>query len=264
MSALLVTGCNGQVGVELLRRASENMTVHGSDIDTLDITDAAAVRGALDGFDAVVNAAAYTAVDKAESEPDLAFAVNAEGPRVLAEQCAERDIPLLHISTDYVFDGDKNGPWTEDDAPAPLGVYGASKLAGEEAVRESGAAHVILRTSWVYAAHGANFVRTMVRLGADREVLRVVDDQIGAPTAAADIADALHVIAAAVLGGRGDATGIYHYTALGTTSWCGFADAIFEHAARRWGRRPRLEPIATSDYPTAARRPTSESACAVA
>ena len=257
MHKVHVTGCYGQVGVELGKRAPAGIALHGTDRDTLDITDAAAVAEALEGFDAVINAAAYTAVDKAESEPDLAFKINAEGPRVLAEHCAKRGIPLLHISTDYVFDGKKSGPWTEDDAPAPLSVYGASKAAGEEAVREACETHVILRTSWVYAAHGSNFVRTMLRLGADRDELRVVDDQIGAPTSAADIADALHTVSATLLEHKQLAYGTFHYTASGTTSWCGFADAIFEYAERRWRRRPRLTPIATSDYPTAAQRPAN-------
>ena len=206
---------------------------------------------------AVINATAYTAVDKAESEPDLAFAVNRDGPARLAELCRERNAALLHISTDYVFDGDKNGPWLEDDPVAPLNVYGAGKAAGEAAIRAVLPRHIILRTSWVYGVHGQNFVKTMLRLGGERDELRVVADQHGAPTAAADIAETL-IRLAATMAEREDAPrGTYHYTGEGVTSWHGLAEHIFTALERATGRRPRLTAIATADYPTPARRPAN-------
>lgn len=258
MTLLLVTGCKGQVGTELLARApAHGVRTRGLDLPELDITEPADVRAAMDGVDGVINAAAYTAVDKAESEPELAHAVNEMGPRVLAEACATAGVPLLHISTDYVFDGTKNGPWREDDPINPLGVYGASKAAGEAAVRAVWSRHLILRTSWVYSAHGGNFVKTMLRVGAERDTLRVVDDQIGAPTAAGDIAETLLLIARAYGSGRSDGFGTFHFTAAGTTSWAGFAEATFAAAAPVWGRRPVVEPITTADYPTPAKRPAN-------
>ncbi len=258
MARLLVTGCKGQVGAEVMRRAPlHGHAAVGCDLPELDITDPAGVAAALDGCAVLINAAAYTAVDKAESEPERAYAVNETGPRVLAAACAARGVPLLHISTDYVFDGSKAGAWVEDDPVAPLGVYGASKAAGEAAVRETWPDHLILRTSWVYAAHGGNFVHTMLRLGAERDELRVVDDQIGAPTAAGDIAEALLIVAGAYARGDRDRFGTFHYTAEGTTSWAGFADAIFDAAAYVWGRRPVVTPIPTAAYPTPARRPAN-------
>ncbi len=180
MSRILVTGVPGQVGTELLRQARpRDLDFQGFTIDQLDITDAEAVAAAVRGFDLVVNAAAYTAVDQAETDRALAFDVNARAPGILAAACAASAIPIIHVSTDYVFDGAKEGPWDEDDAVGPISVYGASKEAGERAVRAAHDGHVILRTSWLYAAHGHNFVRTMLRLGRERECLRVVDDQVG-------------------------------------------------------------------------------------
>lgn len=203
--------------------------------------------------DVVVNAAAYTAVDRAEDERDAVFRANAEAPGTIAEACAKRDALLVHYSTDYVFDGRGTRPYREDDATAPLGVYGASKLAGEEAVRASGARHMIFRTAWVYAAHGRNFLRTMLRLAAERDELRVVADQIGSPTPAALIADTT----AQILVLRPEVSGLWHLTASGQTSWNGFAEEIFDQALSQGiiARRPALLPIATSDYPTTARRP---------
>jgi dTDP-4-dehydrorhamnose reductase len=206
----------------------------------------------------IINAAAYTAVDRAESEPDAAFAANADAPAHLAEAAAAAGASLIHLSTDYVFDGAKPVPYTEDDAVRPLGVYGASKAAGERAIRERLDRHVILRTSWVFGLHGANFVKTMLRLGHARARLDVVADQSGCPTGAADIAAAIHGIARQILlGSRTNAWGTYHFAGRGSTNWYGFAEAIFERAEPIWGRRPQVTPIATADYPTPARRPTN-------
>ena len=201
----------------------------------------------------VVNAAAHTAVDRAESEPQAAMRANAEAPAALAAACAARDALLVHYSTDYVFDGAAHLPYAVDAATAPLGVYGASKLAGEQAIRESGARHAILRTAWVYAAAGHNFLLTMLRLGRERDVLRVVADQRGTPTPAWLIADAT----VAMLRKGIDAAGTWHVTAAGETTWHAFAQAIFEGALERGllARAPLVEAIATADYPTPARRP---------
>lgn len=256
---VLVTGSNGQVGVELQRAVwPQGTQVVAMDRDDLDIRDPGAVRATVldGGFDVVINAAAYTAVDKAESERDLCFAVNADGPENLASACVEAGIPLLHISTDYVFDGSKDGWYREDDPVAPLGAYGESKADGEARVREVLDRHVILRTAWVYAAHGHNFVKTMLRFGAERDEMRVVDDQRGCPTCAADIAQALAAIA--VRAHKGDAAwGTYHYCGADDTTWHGFADEIFRLQEEATGRRPRLSAITTADYPTPARRPAN-------
>lgn len=251
---ILVTGGNGQVGWELARRgASKVRALTHAD---LDITNAGDVGAAVARARLVVNAAAYTAVDKAESERERAFAVNEIGPRNLADACAARGIPLIHISTDYVFDGAKHGAYVEDDAVAPLGVYGASKLAGERAILQAGAKAVILRTAWVYGAHGHNFVKTMLRLGAERDTLRIVADQHGCPTSAADLADAILALADRLLD-RPDpaAFGVFHCVGEGPTTWHGFAQAIFTAAAP--AKTPQLVPIATADYPTPARRPAN-------
>ena len=201
----------------------------------------------------VVNAAAYTAVDKAESDADAAHAANAATPGAIARWCAANGVPLVHYSTDYVFDGAGTRPYRPEDPTAPLGVYGASKLAGEDAIRTAGGRHLIFRTAWVYAAHGQNFLRTMLRVGAERDVLRVVADQIGTPTPAALIAD----VTARVLRQGTDASGTWHLTAAGETSWHGFAQAIFDGAVARGliARAPTVEAITTADYPTPAKRP---------
>lgn len=256
---ILVTGANGQVGRELVRCGAEaGIDVVALARADLDITDREAVRRTVEQAapDAVVNAAAYTAVDRAESEPEAAFAVNRDGAAHCAAACADAGIPLVHISTDYVFDGTKGEPYTETDAPNPLGVYGASKWAGEEAVRDRLDAHVILRTSWVFSAHGSNFVKTMLRLSREREELRVVADQRGNPTAAADIARAaLRIVQRAAT--REDASwGTFHFAGTPATTWHGLAEAVVAEA-RRHGpvRTQRVEPIPTSAYPTPARRP---------
>lgn len=206
--------------------------------------------------DVVINAAAYTAVDKAESEPDLAYAINARGPGSLAAACAERGVPLIHISTDYVFDGSKTSPYREDDAIAPLGVYGQSKADGEAAVRHSNPRHVIARTSWVYGPDGANFLKTMQRLAATRDEIGVVGDQHGAPTYTDDLASALLGIAIELAQSPQDAAwGTYHIAGGGQTTWHGFASEIFAHHRAAGHKVPRLNEISTAQYPTPARRP---------
>ncbi len=210
--------------------------------------------------DVILNAAAYTAVDRAESEMALAHAINALAPRVLAEEAAERNALLVHYSTDYVFDGGKQEPWTEADAPAPLSVYGASKLAGEQAIQNSRARHLIFRTSWIYGPHGNNFLLTMLRLAAERDSLSIVDDQFGAPTTSIELARVTHAIVTGVLAGRfgaaADWSGLYHMTCAGSVSWFGFAQAIFARASEQLGvKAPELIPIGTKDYPTPAARP---------
>lgn len=262
---LLLLGANGQVGHALRRElALLGEVVCTTRSGTLP-DDAACERadfnqpGTLPALveriapDVVVNAAAYTAVDRAEEERDAAYRANAEAPAALAAACARRGALFVHYSTDYVFDGNGTRPWREDDATAPLGAYGASKLAGEQAVRDSGARHMVFRTAWVYGAHGHNFMRTMLRLGADRDELRVVADQVGTPTPARLIAQA----SAHALRTRPQATGLWHLTAAGSTSWHGFAEAIFAgaHARGLLQRAPRVLPITTADYPTPARRP---------
>ncbi len=207
----------------------------------------------------VINAAAYTAVDKAETDADAAFRANRDGPARLARLCAEAGIPLIHVSTDYVFDGLKPDPYVETDPVAPQGVYGASKLAGEQAVMASGANAVILRTAWVYAAAGKNFVRTMLALGKTRDSLSVVADQHGCPTAAADLASAIMAIVAKLdrSGWQTAYRGIFHAAGTGATTWHGLAVATFQEAARHGAPVPKVTPIATADWPTPARRPAN-------
>lgn len=261
----LVFGANGQVGQELLRALAVSGEVVGTTRSgvladgrtclKVDFADADRVLAVLDARRpaCIVNAAAYTAVDKAESDPEAAHAANAMTPGAIARWCAAHDVPLVHFSTDYVFDGNGMRPYRPDDATAPLGVYGASKLAGEEAIRAAGGRYLIFRTAWVYAAHGQNFLRTMLRVGAERDVLRVVADQVGTPTPAALIAD----VTAQILRADTAASGTWHLTASGETSWHGFAEAIFEGAVARGliARAPTVEAITTADYPTPAKRP---------
>jgi dTDP-4-dehydrorhamnose reductase len=262
---ILLLGGNGQLGTELRRSlpplgelvvgTRDGRLGDGTDCERADFDapDALAELVARLAPDVVVNAAAYTQVDKAETEPEAAFRANAQAPAALAEACARRGALLVHYSTDYVFDGRGTRPYREDDPTAPLGVYGASKLAGEAAVRGSGARHLVFRTAWVYAAHGRNFLRTMLRLAAEREELRVVADQRGTPTPAALIADAT----TRILQRQPAHSGLWHLTAASETSWHGFAEAIVEraHALGLLPRKPRVVPIATSDYPTPAARP---------
>lgn len=254
---LLVTGAGGQVGVELGRAAlPAGLSLDCHDRRGLDVTDPHAVAAAIAGGDyaGVINAAAWTAVDKAETERAAADAANATAPGLLAHACHHAGIPLLHISTDYVFDGTKPAPYVETDPVAPLGAYGAGKEAGERAVRTSCPKHVILRTAWVFAGHGGNFVRTMLRLSAERDRLRVVADQHGGPTSARAIAAALVGIARQiVLDGRADAYGTYHFAGAPPTSWHGFAQEIMRQA----GRAVPVDPITTADFPTPTRRPAN-------
>ncbi|QOW25300.1 dTDP-4-dehydrorhamnose reductase [Lysobacter sp. H23M47] len=262
---LLLIGGNGQVGHELRRAllplgevvvtSRDGRLSDGGLCDSLDLGQPDTVGALVERIapDVVVNAAAYTAVDRAEDEPGLAHRVNAESPARIAEACARMGASLVHYSTDYVFDGQGLRPYREDDPTAPLGVYGASKLAGEEAIGGSGAQHVILRTAWVYGLHGSNFLRTMLRLAGERDELRVVADQIGSPTPAWLIAD----VTAALLWGGIDTSGVFHLVAGGQTSWHGFAEAIM-HDAGKAGlltREPRVLPITTSEFPTRAARP---------
>ena len=245
---IAVFGRTGQVARELAR--GEAVTCLGREV--ADFADPDAVRRAAAQVEAdvIVNAVAYTAVDRAESEEKIARTVNAASVGALAEVAAERGLPFVHISTDYVFDGSGDRPWRPDDPVGPLGAYGRTKLAGERAVQAAGGAHAILRTSWVFSAHGANFVKTMLRLGAERERLAIVADQIGGPTPARGIAAACATIAAALARDPG-LTGGYHYAGAPDTSWAGFARAIFEEA----GLNVEVAEIASSDYPTPAARP---------
>ena len=255
---ILVFGRAGQVATELGRANwLQGFAVACLGRAEVDITRADDVRRAVAGSGAavVVNAAAYTAVDRAESEREAAFAVNRDGPAHIAAACAAAGTPLIHISTDYVFDGEKEGAYVEHDPVNPLGVYGASKEAGECKVREGLAAHVIVRTAWVYSPHGDNFIKTMLRLGRERNELGIVDDQRGCPTAASDIARAIVGIARQLAAGKRDGFGTFHFCSAGRTTWYGFARAIFKLAAARGAKTPRLTAITTADYPTPARRP---------
>lgn len=258
---IVITGAKGQVGWELVRRAPAfGHEVLAWDVEELDITDAEAVEAALttSGATAVINAAAYTAVDRAEQESALAFAVNRDGPAHLAAACARLEIPLFHISTDYVYDGGKRDPYVEDDPVTPLGVYGASKLAGDEAVRQWLPRHLILRVSWVFGAHGHNFVKTILRLAREREELRIVADQHGCPTFAGDIAATLLELVGRINAiDAGASWGVYHYRGEPATTWHGFASAIVE-VARARGQTLAVRtvtPITTADYPLPAARP---------
>lgn len=248
---LLVFGQTGQVARELARRCPPGITAEFLGRDRADLSQPDSCRAAIiaSEADAVINAAAWTAVDKAETAEAAATMVNATAPGAMARTCAARGLPFLYISTDYVFDGAGRAAFAPDHVTAPLGAYGRSKLAGEIAVRDSGARHLILRTSWVVSAHGSNFVKTMLRLGAERATLSVVSDQIGGPTPASAIADALFTAAAALVAGH--AGGTHHFAGAPDTSWADFARAIMAGAHLPC----RIDDIPTSAYPTPARRP---------
>lgn len=256
---ILLLGANGQVGWELQRSLAPVGNLHAAERSQADLEQPDRLRALVAQVqpDVIVNAAAHTAVDRAESEPDRARAINAEAPGLLAQLAAERGAWLVHYSTDYVFDGSGARPWTEDDATGPLSVYGRTKLAGEQAIRASGAKHLIFRTSWVYASRGGNFARTMLRLGAERELLRVIDDQIGAPAGADLIADVTaHALRQAMVHGT---TGTFHLAPTGHTSWYGYAQFVFDAARSLKPDLPlkvqAVEAIPTSAYPTPAQRP---------
>jgi dTDP-4-dehydrorhamnose reductase len=256
---ILVAGKSGQLAralTELAERRSVPLIAIGRpDLDIEDTRSIATVVGRLKPR-LIVNAAAYTAVDRAELEPERAFTVNRDGAARLAAAAAKLRIPHIHVSTDYVFDGGKRLPYCEDDKPSPLNVYGRSKLDGERAVRDALPSALVLRTSWVYSRWGHNFVTTMLRLAETRELVQVVNDQRGTPTAAIDLAGAILDIAEQITGKAvADHSGTYHLTAGGETTWHGFAQAIFACLVRRGRRTPALAPITTADYPTAARRP---------
>jgi len=256
---ILVLGRNGQVGAALTQSLQSLGELIALDRTQLDLANPEAIRTALRELQpqVIINAAAYTAVDAAESDQATAFQVNAIAPRVIAEESERLSATLIHYSTDYVFDGGKQGAWLEDDATAPLSAYGHSKLAGEQAIADVGGSHLILRTSWVYGLQGKNFLLTMLKLAETRDELAIVDDQIGAPTWAITIADAT----AAILRDAGEPaqlaalSGVYHLCAGGHTSWFGFAQAIFSHASVQ--KKPKLRPITTAEYPTPAKRPAN-------
>lgn len=268
MRPVLVFGANGQIGWELSRALdSLGVEVRAANRDVAEFTRPDSIRRAIRGMNPglVINAAAYTQVDQAESKPELATAVNATAPAVIAEEAMRAGIGLVHYSTDYIFDGAKDGAYVEDDEPNPLNVYGRSKLEGERAIRSANPLHLILRTSWVYAARGNNFLRTILRMMRERDELRIVDDQIGAPTWARSIAQlTTRLLRQAISESNGrlielnSLCGTYHVSAAGRTSWCGFARAIVdEFAAAATARAIRLVPITSADYKQPASRPAN-------
>lgn len=257
---ILVTGGAGQVGLELTRVVwPAHVRLHLPSRSELDLADAASVRAlfAATPFKAVINSGAYTAVDKAETDVAAAFAANAMGPAILAEATRAAAIPLIQVSTDYVFDGSGDSKYNETDPVGPLSVYGASKLAGELAVRTGNPRSVVLRTAWVLSPHRTNFLKTMLRLAVDRDALRVVDDQIGSPTSAKDIAAALADITLKMLADPQAPTGVYHFVNGGSTSWAGLAREIFALSAVYGGSTAQVEGITTVEYPTPALRPSN-------
>lgn len=257
---ILVTGRDGQVARCLADLSLEGREIVARGRPQLDLTDPATVKAAIADVrpDVVVNPAAYTAVDKAESEPDAAFAVNAQGAETVAAAAAAAGVPVIQVSTDYVFPGTKDGPYLETDETGPTGVYGASKLEGERRVAAANPKAVILRTAWVYSPYGNNFLKTMLRVARDRDVLRVVADQHGTPTYAPDIAAGIVAVCERMEAEPdGDWSGIYHMVAGGETSWAGFAEAIFAASSSRGGPGATVEAITTADYPTPAARPAN-------
>lgn len=261
MNRIVIVGSNGQLGWELVRQSRlQGLEAHSLDCPGIDIGDESSTRSCLAPLpvEIVINAAAYTAVDQAESEPEKAFSVNREGPANLAVYCREHDVPLIHVSTDYVFDGTKKDAYAEEDPVSPLGAYGRSKEQGEREIRGLLERHMIIRTAWLYGVHGQNFVKTMLRLGREREILGVVADQVGCPTYAADLAAAILKIAEQHLAGKAVPWGTYHYCGAGETSWHGFAEAVFELAGEHEPLKVKeVLPITTAEYPTPARRPAN-------
>lgn len=262
---ILITGSKGQLSQALQLALAGEGKVLALGHKVLDLAEPTQIRHQVRLLrpDLIINAAAYTAVDPAQGDRDQAFAVNATGPGVLAEEAAALGVPLIHYSTDYVFDGHKTEPYCEEDQPAPLSVYGASKLAGEQAIQAVGGEHLILRTSWVYSLQGRNFLLTMQRLLQERESLSVVDDEIGAPTWAGTIASVTTEMIRKWRNGTGGPSGLYHLTATGETSWYGFACSIARHLEQQGLLRANIAPILSTDYPTAAQRPlNSRLSCA--
>ncbi|PCE67664.1 dTDP-4-dehydrorhamnose reductase [Salinivibrio sp. YCSC6] len=258
---ILITGCNGQVGHCLVDQLTDKADVLALNKNKLDITDQAAVASVVSQFmpDYIINAAAYTAVDKAEEDMDLSFAINRDGAKYLADAANSCDAVMLHISTDYVFDGEGHEPYKENDIVAPQSVYGQSKLAGELAVAEACHQHLILRTAWVFGEHGNNFVKTMLRLGEGRDALRIVGDQFGGPTYAGDIASALIKMVEYIEQKKSPEWGIYHFSGTPYVSWYEFAENIFQKAQSYsvLEKTPSLSSISTSEYPTPAKRPAN-------
>lgn len=258
---VLVTGCSGQVGYCLTERLKNKADILAVDYEGLDITDKQAVITTINDFnpDYIINAAAYTAVDRAEQEVELSYAINRDGPRYLAEAAQRVNAVMLHISTDYVFDGEGSNAYKESDTTGPQSVYGESKLAGEIAVAEVCSKYLILRTAWVFGEHGNNFVKTMLRLAEDRDELSIVGDQIGGPTYAGDIADALIRMMELVEAGNQVEWGCYHFSGMPYASWFDFAKRIFATAEQQQviSKQPKLTAIPTSAYPTPAKRPAN-------
>ncbi len=261
MRMIAIIGRNGQLGWELVRQGGnlglEMLALGSADID---ITRPESIDGCLEpvAVQLVINAAAYTAVDLAETEKKRAFEVNREGPANLAAFCARAGIPLVHISTDYVFDGSKAGAYREGDLVAPIGIYGQSKAGGEAEVRRKSPEHLIVRTAWLYGVHGHNFVKTMLRLRKEKKTIKVVDDQTGCPTYAADLARAILSMADPILAGKKTRWGTYHFCGAGAVTWCGFAKAIFGIAAKYdTSATPKVIPITSAEYPTPVKRPAN-------
>lgn len=264
MKKILVTGMNGQVGFELMKTLAPLGKVIGVDVKECDLAQSAMIDALLDRVkpDIIVNPAAYTAVDKAESEPTVAHAINAQAPKTLARQASRRNIPIIHFSTDYIFDGTKEESYVEDDTPNPKSVYGKTKWLGEEAVRQNAAKHVILRASWVFGAHGVNFLKTMLKLSKERDKMSIVSDQIGAPTSARMLAEVTAEIVKQLLQEFSYRKyGTYHLVADGETSWYGYAKYVVEQA-NALGMETKLTPknikaIKTKDFPLPASRPAN-------
>jgi dTDP-4-dehydrorhamnose reductase len=257
---ILILGAGGQVGTELQRSFADAGEVTAFGRETADLSRPEELRSLIRQLhpDVILNAAAYTAVDRAESEPELALTINGEAPRVLAEEAASLNALLVHYSTDYVFDGSKRSPWEEADETNPLNVYGRTKLAGERAIQEVGGRYLIFRTSWVYGPHGRNFLLTMLRLGRERDQLKIVDDQFGAPTSSAAIADATRAAVERAVTGGTIHSGVYHMTCGGETTWFGFAKEIFAvQEQQAASKSPQIIPIASREYPVPAMRPAN-------
>ena len=261
MAKFFITGAEGQVGYCLTQQLQGKHEILSVDRDELDITDQSAVKNAVENFrpDVIINAAAHTAVDRAETEVELSEAINVKGPQYLAEAAKDVGATILHISTDYVFDGQREGKYKETDATDPQGVYGKTKLEGEQAVSKANDKFIVLRTAWVFGEHGNNFVKTMLRLAKTRNTLGVVADQIGGPTYAGDIAASLIHIAEKAIAGESVQYGIYHFTGEPYVSWCDFAKAIFDEAVSQnvLEKAPFVNAITTADYPTPAKRPAN-------